>query len=281
MKGAAAGKGAKLPTVYAVSDGRGETCQQVVKAAVVQFEGLPVRLVRRGQVRTARRVETVMREAAEARAIVFYTLVGDETREALAAQAKRLAVPTVDVLGPAFSALHDLLKRAPRSKPGLLYRSDRERFDRQVAIDYTLAHDDGQRLRDLDQADVVLVGVSRSSKTSTCFYLAYEGVKAANVPLVPDVPLPQELADLDPEKVIGLRMNVIRLMTVREARAQAVNHPTAMQEYLDQRSLTREVIRANRLMDERGWRSLDASYMAVEEVAREVMAMRGLRGSKG
>ncbi len=281
MKGAAAGKGAKLPTIYAVSDGRGETCQQVVKAAVVQFEGLPVRLVRRGQVRTARRVETVMREAAEARAIVFYTLVGDETREALAAQAKRLAVPTVDVLGPAFSALHDLLKRAPRSKPGLLYRSDRERFDRQVAIDYTLAHDDGQRLRDLDQADVVLVGVSRSSKTSTCFYLAYEGVKAANVPLVPDVPLPQELADLDPEKVIGLRMNVIRLMTVREARAQAVNHPRAMQEYLDQRSLTREVIRANRLMDERGWRSLDASYMAVEEVAREVMAMRGLRGSKG
>ncbi len=281
MKGAAAGKGAKLPTVYAVSDGRGETCQQVVKAAVVQFEGLPVRLVRRGQVRTARRVESVMREAAEARAVVFYTLVGDETREALAAQAKRLAVPTVDVLGPAFSALHDLFKRAPRSKPGLLYRSDRERFDRQVAIDYTLAHDDGQRLRDLDQADVVLVGVSRSSKTSTCFYLAYEGVKAANVPLVPDLPLAPELLSLDPEKVIGLRMNVIRLMTVREARAQGVNHPTAMQEYLDQRSLTREVIRANRLMDERGWRSLDASYMAVEEVAREVMAMRGLRGSKG
>lgn len=280
MKGAAA-KGAKVPTIVAMSDGRGETVQQVVKAAVVQFEGLSVRIVRRGQVRTAKRVEAVMREAAEAKAIVFYTLVGEETREALAAQAKRLAIPTVDVLGPAFSALHDLFKRAPRSKPGLLYRSDRERFDRQVAIDYTLAHDDGQRLRDLDQADVVLVGVSRSSKTSTCFYLAYEGVKAANVPLVPDLPLAPELLEVDPEKVIGLRMNVIRLMTVREARAQAHNHPDAMQEYLDQRALTREVIRANRMMDEHGWRSLDASYMAVEEVAREVMVMRGLGGRKG
>jgi hypothetical protein len=246
----------------------------------VQFDEPSLRIVRRGGVRTPRRVESVVREAAEARAIVFYTLVGEETRHAMAVHARRRLVPTVDILGPAFSALHDLLERAPRSKPGLLYTSDRERFDRQEAIDYTLRHDDGQRPRDLDEADVVLVGVSRTSKTSTCFYLAYEGVKAANVPLVPGLPLPPELLALPTERVIGLRMNVMRLTTVREARARGP-HAGALESYVDRDTLRREVMHADRVMEQHGWRSVDASYMAVEEVAREVMALRGLDDSRG
>jgi regulator of PEP synthase PpsR (kinase-PPPase family) len=270
----------KLPTIVIVSDGRGETCQQVVNAAVVQFEGQPYRLVRRGNVRSAVRVRAIVRKAAAARAIVFYTLVGDETREAIRASSAEWLVPTVDVLGPAFSALHDLFKTAPRSRPGLLYSSDRERFDRHEAIDYTLRHDDGQHLDDLNDADVVIVGVSRSSKTSTCFYLAYEGIKAANVPLVPGIPPPPELLTLDPAKVVGLRMNVMRLATVREARARSLAaRPT--DDYLDERAIAREVLAANRLMDERGWRSLDASYLAVEEIAREILGLRALRALRG
>jgi regulator of PEP synthase PpsR (kinase-PPPase family) len=264
------------PTIFVVSDGRGETCDQLVRAALVQFEGQRVRVLRRANVLTPRRVQTIVEKAAESHAIIFYTLVSEDTRKAIKEHAKRLLVPIVDVLGPAFSALHDLFHTAPRSKPGLLYRSDRERFDRIVAIDYTLKHDDGQRPHELGEADVVLVGVSRASKSSTCFYLAYEGIRAANVPLVPGVPPPGQLAKLDPSKVVGLRVNVMRLITVREARAMNLRLPIT-DHYLDKREISKELLAANRMMDEYGWRSIDVSYLAIEEIAREVIALRGLK----
>jgi len=267
---------AQLPVIFLVSDGRGETAAQVLNAAIVQFRDQPCETTRRANVRSARRVRAVMREAARAQAVVFYTLVADETRRAMADLARELLVPTVDILGPAFSALHDLFKTAPSYQPGLLYASDREKFDRLEAIDFTLKHDDGQRPEDLHEADVVLVGVSRSSKTSTCFYLAYEGVKAANVPLVPAVEPPPELARLDPARVVGLRVNAMRLATVREARARGLPRE-ALDSYLEPEALARELRAANHLMHQHGWPSLDVSYMAIEEVAHEVMRLRGLR----
>lgn len=268
----------KTSTIYIVSDGRGNTCNQLVQAALVQFEGQRHKLVRQAEVRTVEAVEAIVAQAAAQHAVVFYTLVSSDTREAMKTASEKLLVPTVDVLGPSFSALHDLFKSAPQHTPGLLYASDRERFDRIDAIDYTLKHDDGQRPHELDEADVVLVGVSRASKSSTCFYLAYAGIRAANVPLVPGVPPPQQLLDLDPERVIGLRINVIRLKTVREARAMRLRLDPA-HDYVDKRGIAREVLTANRMMDQRDWRSIDVSYTAIEEVAREVMALRGLKGS--
>jgi len=269
---------AKAPTIFIVSDGRGDTCNQLVHAALVQFQDQRYRLVRKAEVRTPEAVESIVAQAAELHAVIFYTLVSSDTREAVKTASEKLLVPIVDVLGPSFSALHDLFKSAPQHTPGLLYASDRERFDRIDAIDYTLRHDDGQRPHELDEADVVLVGVSRASKSSTCFYLAYAGIRAANVPLLPSVPPPSQLLGLDPEKVIGLRINVIRLRTVREARAMRLRlGPT--HEYVDKRDIAREVLAANRMMDERGWRSIDVSYMAIEETAREVIALRGLKGS--
>jgi len=267
----------RSPQIFVVSDARGETCSQVLRAALVQFEGQRHRIQRRADVRTADEVEKIVRQAADSHAVIFYTLVGNETRRAMVRFARELAVPTVDVLGPAFSALHDLFNRAPDRTPGLLYASDRDQFDRHQAIDYTLKHDDGQRPRDLDQADVVLVGVSRASKSSTCFYLAYQGVKAANVPLIPGLPPLPQLLRLDPRKVIGLRINVMRLMTVREARSYNLGLP-AEHSYVDKPTIAREVIEANRIMERHGWQSFDASYMAIEEIAREVMKLRGLEG---
>jgi len=266
------------PTIYIVSDGRGDTCNQLVRAALVQFEGQQYRLLRKAEVRTVEAVEAIVRDAADTHAVIFYTLVSDETREAIKAASEEALVPTVDVLGPSFSALHDLFKSAPQHTPGLLYASDRERFDRIEAIDYTLKHDDGQRPHELDEADVVLVGVSRASKSSTCFYLAYAGVRAANVPLVAGMaPLPQ-LLKLAPEKVIGLRVNVMRLRTIREARAARMRLDPS-NAYVDKREIAREVLEANKLMDRQGWSHLDVSYMAIEEIAREVIAVRGLKGS--
>jgi regulator of PEP synthase PpsR (kinase-PPPase family) len=264
-----------LPTLFIVSDGRGETCHQVLHAALVQFEGQDFDLVRRANVRTAEQAEKVVKEASQHDAIIFYTLVTDEARVAITRHAEKRLVPIVDLLGPSFSALHDLFKRERTAKPGLYYATDRERFDRQTAIDYTLKHDDGQRPHELRQADVVLVGVSRASKSTTCFYLAFQGIKAANVPLLPDIPVLPQLTKVEPSKVIGLNMNVARLMTVREART--VNLGTAHTGYyVNKRKIANEVIHATQLMQAHGWRSIDVSYMAIEEIAREVRRLRGL-----
>jgi regulator of PEP synthase PpsR (kinase-PPPase family) len=260
----------KLPVLFVVSDGRGETCRQVLQAALFQFEGQNFELQIRPDILTPEQVTEVVREAAERDGTIFYTLVANEVRWALARLAERHLVPTVDILGPSFTALHDVFKRKPSEKPGLFYASDRERFDRQTAIDYTLKHDDGQRPDELHQADVVLVGVSRAAKSTTCFYLAFQGIKAANVPLVIGTPVLPQLAALDPDRVIGLSVNVNRLLTVRQARANNLG-TQHVEYYTSKRAVAAEVIHAANLIKQYGWRSIEASYLAVEEIAREVM----------
>lgn len=266
-----------LPALFVVSDGRGDTCHQLVKAALVQFPGQGFDLVRYPEVLTASRVDEVVHAAAQCRATIFYTLVGEETRAAMRRRSAALLVPAVDLLGPSFSALHDLFHSDPARTPGLFYTSERENIDRHSAIDYTLKHDDGQRPDGLPGADVILVGVSRSSKSSTCFYLAYQGIKAANVPLVPGLPIGDHLRAADPHKVVGLQMNVPRLITLREARAANLGaRHTA--NYVDRRAVAGEVLHANHLMEQFGWRTLNVSYMAIEEIAREVLRLTGIRG---
>lgn len=269
-----------LPIIYIVSDGRGETCTQWLQAALVQFPREQFQLVTWSEIRTPQQVHEVTAEAVDNEATIFYTLVSPQTREIMKQRCEELLVPAVDVLGPAFGALHDLFQADPAAKPGLFYASDRERFDRQAAIDFTLKHDDGQRPHELEQADIVIVGVSRSSKSTTCFYLAYQGIKAANVPLVPGTPLLRELLQVDPSRVIGLRMNVARLITVRQARATHLGGEHT-QYYVDKRALALEVAQANQLMNSHGWTSFDASYMAVEEIARKAMRLRGWNPSEG
>ena len=263
---------ARNPVLFVVSDGRGETCGQVLQAALLQFEGQEFELVVRPEIRTPEQISKVIREAAGRKACLFYTLVDQEVRWALSNLAEELLVPVVDVLGPSFSALHDLFQRKPSQRPGLFYASDRERFDRQTAIDYTLKHDDGRRPNELKHADVVLVGVSRAAKSTTCFYLAFHGIKAANVPLVFGTPVPRQLGDLDPRRVIGLSVNVSRLLTVRQARAKNLGN-RHIDYYTSKREVANEVIHAANLVRHHGWRSIEASYLAVEEIAREVIKM--------
>ncbi len=263
-----------IPTIYIVSDGRGDTCHQWLRAALVQFMGHPFDLVRWSEVLSAAEVDRIVETAASCSATIFYTMVGDDTRRAMARRSQQLLVPAVDVLGPAFTALHDLFNSAPTRTPGLYYATERESIDRHEAIDFTLKHDDGQRPGGLEGADVVLVGVSRSSKSSTCFYLAYQGVKAANVPLVADRPVPPQLLALPPEKVVGLVMNVPRLVTLREARAANLGYDCT-RGYSDRREVAREVRHANALMQQHGWRTVNASYLAIEEIAREVQELLG------
>jgi regulator of PEP synthase PpsR (kinase-PPPase family) len=262
----------KTPIVFLVSDGRGETARQLLRAAAVQFEGVRYRTVLRANVRTLKRVRSVAEQAARSNAVIFYTLVNEEARRELRRSAREVKVSCVDILGPAFSALHHLFHRKRSDTPGLLYALDREHIERMDAVDYTLKHDDGQRAHELAQADVVVVGVSRASKSTTCFYLASAGVRAANVPLLLDVDPPDELFNLSSRKVVGIRVEISRLLAVREARAHNL-HLAHQDPYVERRMVAREVTAANRLMDANEWRSVDASYLAVEEIAHEVMRL--------
>ena len=182
----------------------------------------------------------------------------------------------MDVLGPTLTALFDLFKMEPASKPGLLYDSDRAYFDRMVAIDFTIKHDDGQHAESLNEADVVLVGVSRASKSSTSFFLGYSGIRTANVPLIPGIQPPSELLKLDRRSVIGLTINQRRLKTVREVRARGLG-AHAVGGYVADKEIVRELRYANELMASRRWRIVDVSYKAIEEIAKEVAGLRGFR----
>jgi regulator of PEP synthase PpsR (kinase-PPPase family) len=172
------------------------------------------------------------------------------------------------------TAMDDQLGMTPRGRPSLSYELQKEHFDRIDAVDFTLAHDDGQRAEELHLANVVLVGVSRASKSVTCLYLAGRGIRAANMPLLLGQKVPPELLRLGPKKVIGLTMNANRLRSIREARICRLSN-TPLPSYVDDRRIIDELRNARALMSRHKWPCIDVSYMATEEVAHEVLSLIG------
>jgi regulator of PEP synthase PpsR (kinase-PPPase family) len=259
-------------TIIILSGGTGHTADQVIGAALAQFEGAQVEVIRKARVRSVRAATELVRWAAERRAILCHTLVVPKIRAAVTEHAQRLGVPTVDILGPMLTVLDDQLGIQPRGRPGLSYELHKEHFDRVDAVDFTLSHDDGRRIEDLARADVVLVGVSRVSKSVTCFYLAARGIRAANVPLVFGCDPPEPLLRLDPRKVIGITMNANRLQSIREARLRHITTED-LPGYVDKQQLVEELRYAQALMSQHHWRCIDVSYSATEEVAHEIISM--------
>ena len=272
--------GGRPQKVVILSGGSGRTGRQVLQAALAQFEHPLVEIVTRPRVRSVKTALKVIESARAQRALVCHTLVQPDVREAVSQACQRHSVDCVDLLGPTLALLEDHLDHAPQNRPGLAYELNKEQFARIDAVDFTLAHDDGQRVKDLKQADVVLVGASRVSKSVTCFYLAYRGIRAANIPLLLVTPPPEELFELDRHKVIGLTMNAHRLQHLREARGGAIGAAN-LGDYTDLRHIAKELRYAQALMSEHGWRSIDVSYKAVEEVAGEIIELLEVRSPAG
>ena len=180
-------------SVVIISGATGRTATQVVNAALAQFERPHVRVVKRHNVRTVTAARKIVRELESDHTVICHSLVSPAVRDAVVAEASRRMIPAVDILGRVLAVLSDHLGVAPQRKPGLSYKLQKEYFDRIDAVSFTLEHDDGAGLSTLAEADVVLVGVSRVSKSVTCFYLAYRGIRAANVPLIPGVDLPDAI----------------------------------------------------------------------------------------
>ena len=265
-------------SIVILSGGTGRTGEQVVQSALAQFDNPNVKIVLKPRVQTPKAALKVIDAAQAKRAILCHTLVDPEVRETVSRECQLRDIHAVDLLGPTLSLFDDHLDGTPRNQPGLSYELNQEQFERIDAVDFTLAHDEGARVKDLNRSDVVLVGVSRVSKSVTCFYLAYRGIRAANIPLVPSFDPSDELLQLNSNNVIGLTMNPHRLQHIREARRGAIRAAN-LPNYTNLRSIAKELRDAQSLMKQHNWRTIDVSYMAVEEVASEVIELTMLKAA--
>jgi hypothetical protein len=268
-------KKSKKHHIYILSDGTGTTGEMVVRAALTQFQKSHAELHRVSQVRQAEQVEKTIRRAKRTQGIVVYTSVMPEVRKAILKQGLRQAVPTIDILGPILSRLSELLELSPSAQPGLFRGLDEAYFERIEAINFAIKHDDGLRPGDLPQADLVLVGVSRTSKTPVSIYLSYRGLRVANVPIVVDDDLPKQIYHLDPHRVIGLTMRPDRLQLIRRARAD--NYKMDLLYYTDLESIKKEIRRGERIFREQGWQSFDVTLRSIEEISAAIQELVGRR----
>jgi regulator of PEP synthase PpsR (kinase-PPPase family) len=258
-------------TVWIVSDATGATAERMVRSALVQFQDAPVHLVRRGQVRTAEQVCAVVREAAGQEALVLHTLVSDPLRRLMLAEARQHGVDALDLMGPLLERLATHLRLTPQEKPGLFEQLAEARSRQIEAVDFAFHHDDGQNAHELERAEVVLVGVSRTMKTPTMLYLAYRGWFAANVPIVPGIPLPPALLGLPPDRVFCLLTTADRLVELRRVRAKQESIP--QESYASPEQATKELAYARRTCLERRWRIIEVAGKSVEEVSREIILL--------
>ena len=262
--------------LHLVSDATGETIQAVARACVSQFEGVAATEHFWNMVRTDRQLDRVLEEIGSNPGVVVFTLVDEHLRQRLQEACRDLEVPCISVLDPVIATLGNYLQLRSQSRPGRQYTLDAAYFSRMEALDFALTHDDGQSTWDLHQADIVLVGVSRTSKTPTCLYLANRGYKAANIPYVPNCPLPPEIDRLTKPLFIGLTKDPDQLVQVRRNRMRMLNQAPST-DYVDPEAVRAEVLEARRFYNSRGWPVIDVSRRAIEETAAEVLSLLSRR----
>ena len=260
---------AKDMTVFVLSDGTGDTGSAAVRAAMIQFRERWRLRVFRGA-RTVSEVRRVLDEAERENALVVFSLVEGEVVEFLLRDAEQRGVTVVDLLGPLIMKVAQRLHVEPRHQPGLLHGFSDDYFKRVEAVEFAVRHDDGANLSSLFEADIVLTGVSRTSKTPLSMYLAQRGYKTGNVPLIPGLDPPKELLDMDPRQVFGLTVEPGMLLSVRTARLRTMRAPSSTN-YTDPDQVLLELDWARRLCRAEGWRVIDVSGRAVEENASGII----------
>ena len=256
--------------VHLVSDSTGETLNAVMRAACAQFDLIAPLEHNYYLVRSPKQLDRVLREIEAAPGVVLYTISDEELRARLEERCKEVGSPTLAVIDPAVNMLSRYLGLKSAHKVAGQYALDAEYFARMETINFTLQHDDGQHTEDLREADVVLVGVSRTSKTPTCVYLGNRGVKAANVPLVPGVEIPEILVGPKAPLVVGLKISPDRLVQIRRHRLLSLNE-SADTAYADEETVRQEIIEANRLYARMKWPTIDVSRRSVEETAAAIL----------
>jgi len=263
-----------VKNIYLFSDATGETVDRIVRAALFQFRDQETRLRRFSRLLTREEVLHAIDEASRQPGIIIYTLVNPHLAELVHTEAEAREMETIDLISPLLYKLAGFLGTAPKEEPGLQYQVDAEYLKRVEAVNFTVKHDDGQELRNLYKADIVLVGVSRSSKTPLSMYLAHKGYKVANVPLVKDLPVPAELDEVDADRVVGLTIDARRLIEIRSSRLRNLRQPPRGS-YADFEHVEEELEFCRRLYRRHPrWMVIDVTNKSVEESAAEIVAKK-------
>lgn len=258
------------PIVYVISDSVGETAEFVVRAAASQFNGSRAEIRRISYVDDMEPIRETVQAAKEIGALIAYTLVIPELKDGLVREAEEHGVIAVDIMGPMVSAFQSTFQAEPKNRPGLVHKLDDEYFRRVEAIEFAVKYDDGKDPRGLLRADVILIGVSRTSKTPLSMFLAHRRLKAANVPLVPEVEPPEELFEVSPHKVIGLTISANELNLIRTERLKALGLREEAN-YAAFERIKMELEYAERIMKKVGCPVINVSNKAVEETASIIM----------
>jgi regulator of PEP synthase PpsR (kinase-PPPase family) len=264
--------------MHLISDATGETLNAVARAAAAYYADYqPVEHIY-ALVRTSKQLDRVFSEIERQPGIVLFTLADQKLRRELEERCRELGYPTISILDPVISSLAAYLKAESRPHVGGQHALNAEYFRRIDALNYSLLHDDGQHPEDLESADVVLIGVSRSSKTPTSIYLANRGIKAANVPLVPGIPTPPQLATLKHPLVVGLIASAERIAQMRRHRLLTLHSSTEMA-YANRQAITAELVFMRSFCTAHGWPIIDVTRRSIEETAAAIMNLLSERRS--
>jgi regulator of PEP synthase PpsR (kinase-PPPase family) len=256
--------------LHLVSDATGETLIAVSRAAAAQYESVSAIEHVYPLVRSEAQLARVLAEIESSPGVVLYTLVEPEWQARLEAFCGELGCPCLSVLQPVLSLFQSYLGQASAPRPGAQHVLNAEYFRRIDAMNYTLLHDDGQLGGDLDNADVILVGISRTSKTPTSIYLANRGIKTAHIPLVPSVPLPTELDRVKKPLIIGLVASADRIVQIRQNRLLSLKADEETP-YVDPQAVADEILQSRRLCARRGWPVIDVTRRSIEETAAAIL----------
>jgi hypothetical protein len=263
--------------IYIVSDGTGRTAEQALNAALIQFGGVKVNLIRKPKVRTEQKVVSVIKEAKEDRGFIVHTLVTDKLREAMLRNGRKYNVDTIDLMGGLLGRLSEEFSVSPAEKPGLFGQLNKTYFRRIETMEFAFHHDDGQRVNELKEAEIVLLGVSRTFKTPLSIYLAFKGWFVANVPIVMGQEFPPIINKLLASNVFCLDTNARALAEFRRARQSYLGG--AVGDYDDIEYVRMELMYARNIFSKNpGWAIINVTNKPIEEIASEILTLKGERG---
>lgn len=266
----------KIVHIHLVSDSTGETAASVARACLVQFDNVKPVEHTWPMVRTRNQAKSVLSGIKANPGFVLYTLVNRDLQDFLEEGCRDLRTPCLGVLDPVLEALHGFLGAKVKARPGRQHEMDAEYFARLEAINYVLSHDDGQSATDLDEADVILAGVSRTLKTPTSIYLANRGVKVANIPIISGYPLPSEILEVTQPLIVGLTKDPKRLVQIRRNRLRLLERDEN-DDYADIEAVSEEIRHARELFAQQKWPVIDVTRKSVEEVAATILQMHKQR----
>lgn len=263
--------------LFILSDGSGETAATMIRAALVQYQKSDIQITRCKNVRNETQLESIIQDCFGKRGIIVYTVASPLMRKRIKEMAESKGILTFDLLGPLLEVLDQYFGMTSGSHVNVLRNTDESYFKRIEAIEYTVKHDDGKVLNDLDKADIILVGISRTSKTPLSIFLSHKGWKVANVPLVPGSPLPDELFKVDQRRIVGLIIDMESLQRIRKNRLEKFGQDTGG-EYASMAQISKEIEYAEQLFKQnRRWPVFNVTERALEETASEIVRVIATR----